>query len=76
MGFLLFAIPCLSLIVSSFLSRQKLELEKKKKDRQNLFDSLLVPVPKMIKENNSIIITLKVPSQKFFNEMAKNQCKQ
>lgn len=70
-GFLLFIIPCLSLLISSFLNSKNIEKEKLKQQRKDLFESLLKPTPKVFKDNYSTITILMVPSQKFFYEMTK-----
>jgi hypothetical protein len=64
-----FSFFILSFILMAAVLNDK--IEKKKKARKDLFNSLITPRPKALKEGYSILITLKVPSQNFFNEMSK-----
>lgn len=52
---------------------RKLKIEKRQKERKELFESILKSKLKIVKENNSIIMSLIVPSQEFFYEVKQDK---
>lgn len=70
---------CLFLIIDVFLftfiviNKKNTNIEKKKKERRELFNSLLKSKIKIVKEGESVIMSLSVPSPEFFYEMTNDQ---